>query len=101
MANKEGNKPTMLVLGGHKMSRFLHPPIRILKWRTAFIIRDLSVFTKDRPCWLSLKACWVKLVRASMCAIMSSRPTEGTNGGQMIVPVENRTCPPGLQEREL
>ena len=47
---------------------------------------------KDRFCCLSFKACWVNLARASMCATTSSRLVEGTNGGHMIVPVENRVC---------
>lgn len=46
-------------------------------WRTVFRIRDISVFTKDRLCQLSFKACWVNLVRASTYAIMFSRPIEG------------------------
>lgn len=41
----------------------------ILFWRIAFPIRDISVFSKDQFCQLSLKACWVNLVRASICAI--------------------------------
>ena len=47
----------------------------ILFWRTALLTRDISVFRrKDRLCWLSFKACWVNLVRASMSAITSSGP---------------------------
>lgn len=42
-------------------------------WRAAFLIRDISVFSKDRLCWFSFKACWVDLVTV----IMSSRPVEG------------------------
>lgn len=34
-----------------------------------YLIKDISVFGKDRLCWLSFKACWVNLVRVSMCAI--------------------------------
>ena len=50
----------------------------IVSWRTAFLIRGILVFSKDRLCQLSFKVCWVNLVRASMCGIMSSRPVEGT-----------------------
>ena len=45
-------------------------------WKTAFLIRDISVFSKDRFCQLSFKACWVNWVKASICATMSSRPME-------------------------
>lgn len=65
-------------------------------WKTAFLIRDISVFSKDRFCQLSSKACWVNLVKASIYATMSSRPMEGKIS-QMIIPVENRTCPSGLE----
>lgn len=54
----------------------------ILFWGTAFLIRDVSVFIKDRLCQLSFEAGWVNLVRTSMCAITSSRP--------MNVSVENK-----------
>lgn len=50
----------------------------ILFWRTSLLIRDISVFSKDRLCWLLLKVFWMNLVRASMYAIMSSRSMEGT-----------------------
>lgn len=50
----------------------------ILFQRTSFLTRDISEFSKDRHCWLSLKACWVNLVMGSMCAIMSYRTMEGT-----------------------
>ena len=51
----------------------------ILFWRTAFLIRDVSVFSKGRLCWLkSFEACWVNFVRASVCVKMSSRPMERT-----------------------
>ena len=50
----------------------------ILFWRKAFFIRDILVFSMDRLCWLSLEACWGNLVKASMCAVISSRPVEGT-----------------------
>ena len=49
-----------------------------LFWRTAFHIRDISVFGKDGLCWLSFKPCWVNLVRGRKWAITSSRPLEGT-----------------------
>lgn len=49
----------------------------ILFWRTAVFFGDISVFTKDRLCRLSLKPCWVKLVRGSVCPMLSSRPMEG------------------------
>lgn len=48
----------------------------ILFWRTVLLIRHISVFSKDRLCLLSFKSCWVNLVRASVCAITSSRSTE-------------------------
>lgn len=48
----------------------------ILLWRAAFLIGHVSVFCKDRFRRLSFKAC-VNLVRASMCAVTSSRPMEG------------------------
>lgn len=51
----------------------------ILFWKTAFLIRDISVFSKDRLCRLSFKACWVNELRVSVCAIMSSRPMERTD----------------------
>ena len=52
--------------------------VSVLLWRTAFLIRVLSVASKDRLCCLSFKICWVNLGRAPKCAIMSSRPMEGT-----------------------
>ena len=48
----------------------------ILFWRTAFLIRDIIVFIKDRLRCLSFKVCCMNSVRASMCGIMSSRPME-------------------------
>lgn len=48
----------------------------IIFWRTVFLIRDISVFSKDRLCQLSFKT-WVNLVRTTVYAIMSSRPIEG------------------------
>lgn len=50
----------------------------ILFWRMAFLIKDISVFSEDMLCWLSFTACWVNSVRASICAITSSRTMEGT-----------------------
>lgn len=71
-------------------------------WRTFFLIRDISAFSKDRICQLSLRACWVHLVRIVVCAIISSRSMEGIkNSVQSIVQVYKRTCPPGLEEREV
>ena len=37
--------------------------------RTAFLIRDMSTFTKDRLCQSPFKTCWVKSSGASMCTI--------------------------------
>lgn len=51
----------------------------ILFWRPSFFIRDISAFRKDRFCWLLLRACWVDLVRDSMCAMISSRLMERKN----------------------
>lgn len=51
----------------------------ILFWRIALLVRDISVFSKDRLCRLSFKACWVNELRVSVCAIISSRPMEGTD----------------------
>lgn len=51
-------------------------PEAILFWRTAFLTRGISVFSKDKLCWLSFKVSWVNLVRASICAITSIQPTE-------------------------
>ena len=48
----------------------------ILFWRTLLLVRHISVFSKDRLCWLSFKPFWVNLERASVCATMSSRSTE-------------------------
>lgn len=45
-----------------------------LFWKTAFLLSDMSVFSKDRLCWLLVRSCWVNLVWASMCSIMSARP---------------------------
>ena len=35
------------------------------------------MFREDRLSWMTFEACWVSMVRASMCAIMSSRPVKG------------------------
>ena len=48
----------------------------ILSWRTTFLIIDISVLSKEMFSWLSFKACWMNLVRAFTCVIMSSRPME-------------------------
>lgn len=45
----------------------------VLFRRTAFLTRDISGFGKDRLCQLSHKACGVTLVRAAVCAVMSSQ----------------------------
>ena len=37
--------------------------------RPAFLIRDVSAFSKDRLCWPPFKTCWVKSSGASMCAV--------------------------------
>ena len=37
--------------------------------RPAFLIRDVSTFSKDRLCWPPFKTCWVKSSGALMCAI--------------------------------
>ena len=54
----------------------------ILFWRD-FLIRDFSVFSEDRLCWLSLKAYWMNLVKASVCVKMSSRPMEGGKAAKL------------------
>lgn len=46
--------------------------------KETFLIRHILVFRTNRLCWLSLKSPWVNLVRASVCAVMSSRPVEET-----------------------
>ena len=48
----------------------------IMFQRTVFLIRDISVFSKDKFCWLSFNALGVNLVRVSLCAKKSS-----ANGG--------------------
>ena len=73
-------------------------PKAILFWRTAFLIRDISGFSKDRLSWLSFKAYWVNLVGASVCAILSSRPT---GVSKTVALVENRMYPPGFEERKV
>lgn len=50
----------------------------ILFWRAAFVIRDVSVFCKDRLYWLPFTVGWVNFIRASVCARMSSSSAEGT-----------------------
>lgn len=49
----------------------------ILFRKTAFPIRDVSVFSKDRLCQPLFRTCWVNLKRAPMCAIMAPRSVEG------------------------
>lgn len=38
---------------------------------------DISMFREDRLSWMTFEACWVSMVRASTCAIVSSRPVKG------------------------
>lgn len=49
-------------------------------WRTAFLIKDISVFNSDIQVRLLLRACWVNWVKASVCNMTSYNPIEGTNG---------------------
>ena len=37
--------------------------------RPAFLNGDMSMFSKDRLCWLPFKTCWVKSSGSSVCAI--------------------------------
>lgn len=63
-----------------------------LFWITVFLITDISVFSKDKFCWFSLKAFGVNSVRVSMCAKMSSAngggqrqwPNDHVNGKQNV-----------------
>lgn len=50
-------------------------PKALVFWRTALLIRDISVFDKDRLFRQSFKADWVNSVRASY-ASMSAKPME-------------------------
>lgn len=70
-------------------------------WRTTFLIRDISVFSKDKFCRLSFNAFGVNLVKVSLCAQKSSANGGDKDSDQMILPVENRMCPFGLEEREV
>lgn len=47
----------------------------ILSWWTAFLNRYISGFSKDS---LSLRACWVRVVKASIFTLTSSGSMEGT-----------------------
>lgn len=59
------------------------------------------MFNKKRLCWLSFKAFLDKFSRGfCVCYHVLKANGEDKNGGQVIVPAENRTCPPGLEERE-
>ena len=60
-------------------------------------IESISGFRKDRLCWLSFKTCWVKFVRTSIYAVMSSRPMEGTDSGHMITKWETEPGHPTLR----
>ena len=73
----------------------------ILFWRRVVLIRDISVFSKDRLCQLSFKVCWLNVGRASMCAMMSSRPMMGQRVGKWLFQWKNRTSSPGLEEKEV
>lgn len=70
----------------------------ILVGGTAFLSRDISVFSKYKLRQLSLKACWVNRAKASMGATFFSRPTQRDKDGRQILVPENRTHPPGLGE---
>lgn len=50
----------------------------ILLWRTAFLMKDISVYNKDKLHQLSFSTCWLNFIRASICTITSLMPTEGT-----------------------
>ena len=69
--------------------------------RIAFLIRDISVFSKDRLCQLLFQSHWVNRVRASVSYNVLQVNGGNKDGGQMILSVENRACPPGLEEREV
>lgn len=72
-----------------------------LFWRTAFLIEDLLVLSKDRFCWLSFKACWVNLVKGfRVCWDILLGRRRGQSS-QMMVPARIRTGPPGLEERKV
>lgn len=71
----------------------------ILFWTTDFLTRDISVFSKEKFCWLSFKTFGVNLVRVSMYTKKSSANGGDKDCGQMIMSVENRMCPFGLEER--
>lgn len=49
----------------------------ILSWKTAFLVKDISVFSQERFRWLSSKTYWANSARASTCVIKASRPREG------------------------
>lgn len=72
----------------------------ILFWRIAFLLRDISVFSKYRLCQLSFKACWMNLARDTMCLTTSSRPEEGRKQPNFI-PQQNKMYPPILEKREV
>ena len=59
---------------GNDTGASLQGPSYFVGW---FFSADISVFREDRLSWMTLEACWVSMVRASTCAIMSSRPVKG------------------------
>ena len=68
-------------------------------WKTVFLFRDISVFSKDRFCQLSFKACGVNLVSSPTCAIPSSRQMgEDKDDGQIIIPVKTEHTHLALRE---
>lgn len=73
----------------------------ILLQRTAFLLRDTSVFRKNKFCQLSFTICWMNLIRVFVCYNVLWTNGGDKNGGQMITPVENRTFTSCLEEREV
>ena len=51
----------------------------ILFWRTAVLTKDISVFYKSTPAWLSLRSSQVYLVRTSVCDMIYASPKEEIN----------------------
>lgn len=49
----------------------------VLFWRAALVTRGVSVFCKDRLCWLPFTVCRVNFARDSVSARMASGPPEG------------------------
>lgn len=73
----------------------------ILFWRTALPTRAIAIFSKDKVCWLSFNACWVNLVRTSICTITSTGPMEETKTAAVVRVSENTACPSSLEVREI